>query len=233
MLVRKRLVEALVGDVLERPACSWKAALLTRMSSRPNSFDRPARRPRWQNFGVLDVAGDEHAAPALGLDAALRLRGVLVLVEVERRRRRRLRARTAPRPRGRCRIAAGDDRGHALELAAAAVVGRQEPRRELEIGFAAGLRLVLRRQLVGLAPRSRLTDFVASSFLSSPFFAAALSRRSCSAWIRRCLRVVFAAAAADASALVGLRRVLTAPPRGRWADVPCERARMRHRCRRS
>jgi hypothetical protein len=54
------------------------------------------------------------------------------------------------------RIAAGDDRGEAVELAAAAVVGRHELRRELELGFAAGLLQVLRRELLGLLARAGL-----------------------------------------------------------------------------
>ena len=91
-------------------ACSWKAALLTSTSSRPNASHRLARPPSAQNARVLHVAGDQQAAPALGLDAALRLLGVVVLVEVGdgdvgalAREQHRDRAADA-------RVAAGDDR---------------------------------------------------------------------------------------------------------------------------
>jgi hypothetical protein len=64
-------------------ACSWKAALLTRMSSRSNSCTRLDRL--LAELRVLHVAGNQHALAAFLLDPALGLLGVLVRAEVDDR----------------------------------------------------------------------------------------------------------------------------------------------------
>ena len=121
---------------------------MTSTSSRPNSGTVWSTASLAERR-VLDVAGDQQAAPAFGLDAALGLRGVLVLVEVDDRDVGAL-AREQHRHRAAdAGVAAGDERRHALELAAALVVGRQEARLELQVGLVAGLRQVLRRQAWG------------------------------------------------------------------------------------
>ena len=92
-----------------------------------------------QNFASLtSPATSRQRRPSASMQR-LRLLGVVVLVEVGdgdvgafAREQHRDGAADAG-------VAAGDDRREAFELAAAAVVGRQEPRRELEVGLAAGL----------------------------------------------------------------------------------------------
>ena len=89
-------------------------------------------------------------------------------------------------------VAAGDQRGHALELAAAAVVRRQEVRLGIELLFAAGFLQVLRRQrilrLLGL--RRRL---VGRCFLDAGLRSASWSM---AAWIARWRSTVALAALA-------------------------------------
>src|SRR5690606_31249185 len=85
---------------------------------------------------------------ALGLDVAPGVGGVAVLAEVGNgdvgalaREQHRHRAADAG-------VAAGDQRHHAVELAAALVVGREEARLRIERVFLPGLALALLRQRV-------------------------------------------------------------------------------------
>ena len=61
--------------------CSWKAALLTRMSSLPKASTVLATAALAE-FRIGDVAGQQDAAAPFLLDRALGLLGVLVLVEI-------------------------------------------------------------------------------------------------------------------------------------------------------
>src|SRR5581483_1244331 len=98
---------------------------------------------------VGDVAGDQHAAAALGLDQTLGLLRVLVLVQIDDRHMRAL-AREVHGDRATdAAVAAGDQRDFIFELTAAAVIGPDENRPRLHIALASRLpRLPLRRALL-------------------------------------------------------------------------------------
>ena len=120
-------------------ACSWNAALLTRTSSRPKLAHHLLDRPLAE-LAVLHVAGNDHAASTFGFDVLLGVPGVVMLVEIDDAD---VGAFAGEEDRHRApdaRVAAGHDRRHPLELAAALVVGREEARRERQVGFPAGLR---------------------------------------------------------------------------------------------
>ena len=145
----KREVEPLVGDVLDACRVLLEGGVVDEHVEAAEGLYRLGDGAVAE-LRVLDVAGDEQAAPAFGLDAHIRLLGVAVRLQIDDRNVgafAREEDGDGPADAG---IAAGDDGRKALELATAAVVGRHELRRELQVGFAARLGLVLRRQLVGL-----------------------------------------------------------------------------------
>jgi hypothetical protein len=148
-------VEPLVGDLLERGGVLLVGGVVdehVELAERLHRLgDRPVAEPR-----VLDVAGEQEAAPPFGFDSRLGLAGIAVRIEVDdgdvgalAREQHRDGAADA-------RIAPGHDRREALELAAAAVVGGEKARRQVEVGLAARLGLVLGREARRLAPRARL-----------------------------------------------------------------------------
>ena len=108
---------------------------------------------RLAGFVVLDVAPNQEAAAPLGLDAAAGLGGVVVLVEIGdgdvgalAREQHRDRAADA-------RIGAGDQCREAFELAAAAIVRREETRSRDRARTRGRAWHVLRRQLLRLLAR--------------------------------------------------------------------------------
>ena len=91
----------------------------------------------------------------------------------------------------------------AFELAAAAIVGRHEARRELEVGFEAGLGDgAAPAGFVGLLARAGLHRL--GGFL--PGLRLAASRSSCVRWMSRCLRAVVCALVWVVVVWVGLSR---------------------------
>ena len=118
--------------------CSWKAALLTRMSSLPNS-STVFSTASLQNSGSATSPGQQDAAAAFLLDRALGLLGVLVLVEIGQRDVGALAGeqhRHRPADAG---VAAGDQRNLVEQLLRAFVVRRVVHRLELEIGLKSRL----------------------------------------------------------------------------------------------
>ena len=129
LFILKNLAEQHHVDLIARLsrsmslACSWKAALLTRMSSPPSVWI-VCSTAAGANARIGDVALDQHGAAALALHRRLGLLGVLVRVEVgdgdvgafagEQHRHRAADAR----------IGAGDQRRLAQQLLGALVVGR-------------------------------------------------------------------------------------------------------------
>ena len=69
----KGLVEALVADVLERERMFLERGVVDQHVEVAEFTHRAFDRGNAER-GVLHVAGDQQAAPPLGLDAALRLR---------------------------------------------------------------------------------------------------------------------------------------------------------------
>ena len=136
--------------------CSWKAALLTRMSSRPNSSTVRSTAASQKLESVTSPGIEQRAAP-LRLDRAPGLLGVLVLAQVDDGDVGAL-AREEHRHRpADARVAAGDERDLVLELARPAIVRRQILRPRVELGLQARLpEMLLRQRRLGIPPRARL-----------------------------------------------------------------------------
>ncbi len=128
---RERVVPLLVGDLVERSWLIWKAALLTRTSTRPNSSTA---------FGMIvlavravgEVAGHQHAPAAGLLDVARGVLRVLVLVQVGDQDVGALAGEGDRDGPADAAVAAGDDRGLAGQppraaVALLAVVGLRGP----------------------------------------------------------------------------------------------------------
>ena len=123
-------------------ACSWNAALLTRMSSLPQRLHGGLDGLAAER-GVGHVAGDEQRPAALRLDRHAGLLRILVFAQVDDRDIRPLAGEQHRHRAPDARVAAGDERHLALELGRADIVRCQVGGTRLEVGLAPRLLLVL------------------------------------------------------------------------------------------
>src|SRR5690606_117828 len=149
----ERLLELLVGDVLERVLVVLLGGVVDEhveaTELRDDLLDGLLAEPR-----VSDVALDQQRAPALGLDVALHLLGVLVLLEVEDRHVGALLREVDRHGAADAAVAAGDRRDLALELAAGPVGLALVARRRDHLLLAPALpALLLGGHAARLAPR--------------------------------------------------------------------------------
>src|SRR5205085_1690741 len=122
---------------------------------------------------VGDVALDHDAASAFVFDVALRLFGVAVGVEVDDGHVRALAGEEHGHGAADAGVAAGDERDHVLELAAAAIRGVVEHRARLDLRLDARLGVMLFGQWIGgIAPRAGL--HAAPLFLFAAFLRLGL-----------------------------------------------------------
>jgi hypothetical protein len=148
-------LEALLGEVLDRFGVLLEGGVVDHHVEPAERLDR-LRHHLLRELRLLDVARHEHAAAALGLDAAAGLFGIESFVEVGDGHVRTLAREQHGDSAADAGIGAGDDGRESFELAAAAVVRRKKPGREREFRLVAGLGDVLSGQLSGLATRAGL-----------------------------------------------------------------------------
>ena len=187
MLVCSVSCKLLVGDVLERLAVLLEGGVVDQDVELAERLERLVHRLLAEAHG-LHVAGDQQALAALA-SRRIRfvLRRVLVLGQVHDRDVRAF-AREQHRHRAAdAGIAAGDDRGHAVELAAAGVVRREEARFEVQLVLVAGLVEVLRGQFRRFLAKAGLRRRFFAGLLDFDCFASFASWSACAA---RCLRAV-------------------------------------------
>ena len=144
-------LQLLVGELLEAATCFWKAALLTRMSSRPSSRTVRSTASR-QNAGSVTSPGISRHRPALRLDRPARLLGVgLLRGQVDDRHVRPFAGEEHRHGPADARVAAGDQRHLVLQLARSAVLGGLVSRARLEVALEPRLaELLLRHRRLGV-----------------------------------------------------------------------------------
>ena len=151
-----RAVEVLVGELLESCACSWKAALLTRMSSLPSSRTVRSTASSQKSESVTSPGMSRQRRPSRSTasrvssastsSAEIHDRDVGALARVEHGDR-------AADPG----IAAGDERDLVLQLARALVLRRHVARAQLELRLEPRLlQMLLRQRRLGLLSHTGL-----------------------------------------------------------------------------